>query len=204
MPNPGVLTQFVSKSGSNSPSLSLYYDFESEDIQSRNLAADQIRPAPGAIINEDGNRLSSYKNLNVDVGGPIVKDKVWGYFAYLNQRTRWRRRRRGSFLDGTPFDTKLINYTGKTTYQMNQNNKLVGYLQHGTKQQPSRTDSSNRRRAGAHHRRLDHAAGLAELGLQGRVERHDRPEHVRRGPRRPVRLQLRARQQHRPPRATSR
>ena len=59
MPNPGVLTQFVSKSGSNTPSVSLYYDFETEDLQSRNLAADQIRPSPGAIIREDGNRLQS-------------------------------------------------------------------------------------------------------------------------------------------------
>ena len=53
------------------------------------------------------------------------------------------------------------------------------------------------RRARAHHRRFDGAAGLAELGLQGRVERHDQPEHVRRVPRRAVRLQLRTRQQHR-------
>ena len=27
---------------------------------------------------------------------------------------------------------------------MNQNNKFIGYLQYGTKQQPNRTDSSNR------------------------------------------------------------
>lgn len=46
----------------------------------------------------------------------------------------------GSFLDGTPFDTKLVNYTGKGTYQLNQANKVIGYLQHGTKQQPNRTD----------------------------------------------------------------
>jgi hypothetical protein len=150
MPNPGVLTQFVSKSGSNTPSVSLYYDFENEDIQGSNLEADQIRPSPGAIINEDGNRLASYNNLNLDVGGPIVKDKVWGYFAYLNQRNSVAAPPSGSFLDGTPFDTKLINYTGKGTYQMNQNNRFIGYLQHGTKTQPNRTDSSNRLGAPVH------------------------------------------------------
>ena len=82
---------------------------------------------------------------------------------------------------------------------MNQNNKFIGYLQHGTKQQPipHRQQQPPRRRAGAHHGRLDRAAGFPELGLQGRVERHDRPEHVRGVPRRPVRLQLRPRQQHR-------
>jgi hypothetical protein len=144
MPNPGVLTQFVSKSGSNTPAVSLYYDFETEDIQGKNLDADQVRPSPGASINPDGNRLQSYKNLNVDVGGPLWKDKVWGYFAYLNQRNSVAAPPSGVIQDGTSFATKLFNYTGKGTYQLNQNNKFIGYLQHGTKQQPTRTDSSNR------------------------------------------------------------
>ncbi len=52
--------------------------------------------------------------------------------------------------DGTPFDTKLFNYTGKATYQMSQANKFIGYLQHGTKEQPHRTDSSNRLGAPVH------------------------------------------------------
>ncbi len=33
MNTPGVLTQFVGKSGGNRPSVSLYYDYENEDIQ---------------------------------------------------------------------------------------------------------------------------------------------------------------------------
>jgi hypothetical protein len=148
MPNPGVITQFVSKSGSNTPSVGLYYDFETEDIQSKNLDPDQYlvpgEPANGRVIRPDGNRLQSYKNLNVDVGGPILKDKVWGYFAYLNQRNAVAAPPAGVIQDGTAFTTKLFNYTGKGTYQMNQNNKFIGYLQYGTKQQPNRTDNSNR------------------------------------------------------------
>jgi hypothetical protein len=138
MPNPGVLTQFVSKSGGNDLSVNLYYDFETEGIQSRNLDDDQIIPV--TQIRRDGNRLSDYKNVNIGVGGPIIRDKFWGFFAYLNQSNSVAAPPTGSFLDGTSFDTKLFNYTGKGTYQLNQNNKLVGYLQHGTKQQPNRTD----------------------------------------------------------------
>ncbi len=150
MPNPGVLTQFVGKSGSNQLGLDVYYDYENEDIQSSNLDPDQVRPAPGATIRPDGNRLASYKNFNLGVGGPIVKDKVWGHFAYLNQQNSVAAPPSGVIQDGTPFDTKLFNYTGKATYQMNQNNKFIGYLQHGTKQQPYRTDSSNRLGAPVH------------------------------------------------------
>ncbi len=150
MPNPGVITQFVGKSGSNRLSVNFYYDYENGDIQAKNLDADQVIPAVGATIRPDGNRLESYKNLNIGVGGPIVKDKVWGHFAYLNQQNSVAAPPAGTIQDGTPFDTKLFNYTGKGTYQLSQNNKFVGYLQHGTKQQPNRTDSSNRLGAPVH------------------------------------------------------
>jgi hypothetical protein len=151
MPNPGVLTQFVGKSGGNQLGINLYYDYENGDIQARNLTEDQAFPIgtpaaqrAGRAIREDSNRLASYKNFNLGVGGPIVRDRVWGHFAYLNQQNSVGAPPAGSFLDGTPFNTKLFNYTGKATYQVNQNNKVIGYLQHGTKQQPNRTDNSNR------------------------------------------------------------
>ena len=150
MPNPGVLTQFVGKSGSNQLGVNLYYDYENGDIQSRNLDPDQVTPTPGASIRPDGNRLASYKNLNIGVGGPIIRDRMWGHFAYLNQQNSVASPPAGSFLDGTPFNTKLFNYTGKGTYQMNQNHKFIGYLQHGTKRQPNRTDNSNRLSAPIH------------------------------------------------------
>jgi hypothetical protein len=142
MPNPGVLTQFVSKSGGNNFSVNVYYDYENEKIQGRNLEADQI--VPNTAIRDDGNRLAGYYNLNLGVGGPIVRDKVWFFGGYLNQQNKVAAPPSGSFLDGTTFRTKLFNYTGKATYQMNQNNKFIGYIQHGTKQQPNRTDNSNR------------------------------------------------------------
>lgn len=150
MPNPGVLTQFVSKSGGNRPSVNIYFDYENESVQSKNLDESQTTPTPGATILPDGNRLESYRNFNLGLGGPILRDKIWGFFAYLNQRNSVAAPPSGSILDGTPFNTKLFNYTGKATYQMNQANKFVGYLQHGTKQQPNRTDSSNRLGAPVH------------------------------------------------------
>ena len=45
----------------------------------------------------------------------------------LNQQTSVAAPAGGSFLDGTPFNTKLYNYTGKVTFQVNQANKLIGY-----------------------------------------------------------------------------
>ena len=150
MPNSGVLTQFVGKSGSNTPAVSLYYDYENDTFQGKNLTMDQVIPAPGATIRPNGNRLSSYRNLNLGLGGPVIKDKMWGHFSYLKQENSVAAPAAGSFLDGTPFNTSLQNFTGKATYQVNQANKFIGYLQHGTKEQPTRTDSSNRLGAPVH------------------------------------------------------
>ena len=157
MPNPGVITQFVSKSGGNNFSVNLYYDYENESLQGRNLTEDQAFPIgtppaqrAGRTIAEDGNRLAGYYNLNLGVGGPIVRDKVWFFGGYLNQQNKVNNPPSGVIQDGTTFRTKLFNYTGKGTYQMNQNNKFIGYIQHGTKQQPNRTDSSNRLGAPVH------------------------------------------------------
>ena len=200
MPNPGVLTQFVGKSGGNTPVVSLYYDYENERHPGPEPGRRSGRWSrrPGTTIRPDGNRLASYKNLNLGVGGPIIKDRMWGHFAYLNQQNSVAAPPAGVFLDGTPFDTKLFNYTGKAHLPAEPGQQVhrLPAARHQAAAEPHR-QQHRARRAGAHHRRFDGAAGLAELGLQGRVERHDRPEHVRRVPRRPVRLQLRPRQQHR-------
>src|SRR5688500_2534207 len=56
MPNPGVLTQVVSKSGGNNFSVNVYYDYENEKIQGRNLEPEQVLPI-NPNIRPDGNRL---------------------------------------------------------------------------------------------------------------------------------------------------
>src|SRR5688500_7503822 len=45
MPNPGVLTQFVGKSGGNTLGINLYYDYENGKIQGRNLEPEQVTPS---------------------------------------------------------------------------------------------------------------------------------------------------------------
>ena len=87
MPNPGVLTQFVGKSGSNCRRSSLYFDYENDEIPGKNLDADQSLPTchrrdhpsrrqPPGELQEPQPRPRR----------PVVKDKVWGFYGYLNQR----------------------------------------------------------------------------------------------------------------------
>ena len=140
MPNPGVMTQFVSKSGGNRFTPGAYFDYENDKIQGRNLTAEQIKPYTS--INPDGNRLYRYKNVNLSLGGPAIKDKIWFFGAFMRQQNEVLQPPSGVIEDGTVFLTRLLNYTGKGTYQLNSNNKLVGYYQWGKKTQPYRTDSA--------------------------------------------------------------
>ena len=65
----------------------------SPPIRSRRRPARRIRP--------DGNRLASYKNLNLGVGGPIIKDAMWGILRVPEPAELGGGAAGGSFLDGT-------------------------------------------------------------------------------------------------------
>jgi hypothetical protein len=76
------------------------------------------------------------------------------------------------------FDTTLWNPVGKVTYQANQNNKIIAYYQWGQKVQPTRLPFGN----DLHLQLAEQTfAGLGQLGVEGRVERHGQRQAVRRG-----------------------
>jgi len=151
MPSGGVLTNFIGKSGGNQFRGEVYYEYENKDVQSTNVSAGQLARGyanlPRNVIQQLGlsrqnaNTLTSYKNLNASVGGPVIKDKLWWHFNYLRQQNITYQPSAGAILDGTAFLTKLVNYTGKLSYQLTPKDKFVAYLQYGTKFQPFRTDA---------------------------------------------------------------
>ena len=75
-----------------------------------------------------------------------------------------------------PFRTSLTNYSGKTTYQVTQNNKLVAFGQTGRNHQPNRLDPfgpTGLRQSDDGDQRIgggDHGAARLGLGVEGRVE----------------------------------
>ena len=151
MPSGGVLTNFIGKSGGNQFRGEVYYEYENQNIQSKNVSSDQLARGyaniPKNVIQQLGlkrneaNTLLDYKNLNASVGGPVVKDKLWFWAGYLRQQNVTYQPASGAILDGTEFLTKLVNYTGKLSYQMTPRDKFIAYLQYGTKFQPFRTDA---------------------------------------------------------------
>ena len=150
MPTPGVQSQMLGKSGGNKFQGEFYDDYETNGMIGENIiknvpdaSSSTTRSRnPGGSIRPHSNETLKYRDTNINVGGPIKKDKVWWYFSYRNQKTSVGQPNFIGPIAGTAFDTKLWNPSGKVTYQMNQNNKLIGYYQWGQKVQPNRLPQS--------------------------------------------------------------
>jgi Carboxypeptidase regulatory-like domain/TonB-dependent Receptor Plug Domain len=76
---PGVQLNMVLKSGSNTPHGSTRVYFENEGLQSNNMPADLAASIGGT--SGKGNRMHQYKDYGFELGGPILKDKLWAWGA---------------------------------------------------------------------------------------------------------------------------
>ena len=147
MPTPGVQSQFLGKSGGNKFQGEIYKDYERNSWQSDNISGNVPSQYLLSSSNPNGIRIGSnelvdYNDFNLNVGGPIRKDKLWWYFSYRYQGTNVQQPNFVGDIAGLPFHTNLWNPSGKATLQLNQNNKLIGYYQWGQKSQPNRLPSS--------------------------------------------------------------
>ena len=137
---PGVQTQFISKSGGNQFRGTFYGGYSPESWQAFNIDEEQVArgvTAGGGLQPQDVNRLNQYQDINVGFGGYVIRDRLWWYGSYRHQDIRAR------FVNYPvgPQQTLLNNYSAKVTYNLNSNNKFVGYTQPSQKKQPQRFDS---------------------------------------------------------------
>ena len=136
---PGVMMVFVVKSGGNTYHGSTGINYSDGDWQSFNIDADQIArgvEGGGGLEPEDTNRLTLFRDSFAQLGGYIQKDKLWWFGAVRESENQLRQ----TNFPVKPFETGLQVYQGKVTYQLTQNNKIIGYWQFNAKQQPDRLD----------------------------------------------------------------
>jgi outer membrane receptor protein involved in Fe transport len=135
MPNPGVLSQLVAKSGSNGYHGDVYFDYESDAMEATNIDNKQIaRGLTGTDVVpvHDLNRLAEFRDFSADLGGYVIKDKLWWYGAYRHTVTD---QRYPTLLDDSQ-RTPVNVYTAKVDYNLTQNQRISGFYQHQYKQQP--------------------------------------------------------------------
>jgi hypothetical protein len=136
MPVPGTLGQFVSKSGGNQYHGSVYSDYQSDAMQTKNIDPGQIAAgvsSGGGFDPTDLNRVDMFRDFSADLGGYVKKDKLWWYGAYRNTKTG----QRYPFLIDDVQSTQAPVYTVKSTYNVDSRQKLVGYYQFQDKKTPN-------------------------------------------------------------------
>jgi hypothetical protein len=137
----GASLAITVKSGGDRVTGNWYSDFENDSTISDNVP-DNLRES---IQYDDdgfftraplvrGNPITKQYDLNFNIGGPLWKGKVWGFYSYrlsdqykaivgLTEEAR----------------SKLTNdYTAKLTYQLNSNNQLIGFINKRNKLQDKR------------------------------------------------------------------
>jgi hypothetical protein len=137
MPNPGVQSQFIAKSGGNQFAGEYYVDWYNNSLQGSNIPDEYTGPTAfnNSPIRPHSNEIDRYYDTAINVGGPIKRDKVWWFGTY---RKQFNAIAQPNFRFDKTFDTTLWNAVGKGTYQANQNHKIIGYYQWGQKIQPNR------------------------------------------------------------------
>jgi hypothetical protein len=137
MPNPGVQSQFIARSGSNTFQAEYHLDWYNNSLQGSNLPDSYLVPTAfnNSPIREHSNEVQGYYDHDINAGGPIKKDKIWFFGTYRQQQNQVAQ---PNFTFDKTFDTLLWNAVGKVSYQVNQKNKLIGYYQWGQKEQPNR------------------------------------------------------------------
>jgi Carboxypeptidase regulatory-like domain len=137
--SPGVTLSFVIKSGGNKLSGMYLAAWQDGAFQGSNVTP-QLR-AQG--FDPGNNKFTRYNDVSADLGGPILRDKLWFYGAYGYNYS-------GLFIPGfvseksgqqVEYFTRLDNPTFKLTYQMSRNNKLELTQQYNRKWQPYRNAS---------------------------------------------------------------
>ena len=157
MATPGTQFMGILKSGGNQFHGSAYFAWESPSLQSDNVT-DELRDR-GV---KDGNPLKAYHDANIDLGGPVVKERLWFYGSYRHQYIKTGVLGYVSSpgpdntigtSDDVPGDYQvtLTNFTGKLTGQIGANHRFSGFVQAQEKDYPERNADAFRTKESTWH-----------------------------------------------------
>ena len=130
-PHRGAVVNMAVKSGGNAFHGNYFSAFTNGKLQVHN-----ITPQLAAQGVASGNRVDWRADASADLGGRIIKDKLWFYGAF---RDRGQNIEAFGVLkpDGTPgvVEDRHMFFSGKSNYQLNASNRLIGFYQWANKKQ---------------------------------------------------------------------
>ena len=141
---PGVSLNFVLRSGTNQLKGSGRYYWEGHQTQSNNVKGGDIAGILGSY-----NRMKDLKDFGGEVGGPLVKNKlfVWGSYGKTHPQIQIFTKdpaKVGSYIQTAKDETILENYSGKAAAQINDKLRASFTYFRGNKQKFGRGASATR------------------------------------------------------------
>jgi hypothetical protein len=133
---PGTLMIAVVKTGGN--------DFHGDSRFMRQWKGFQGTNLPDSFSGgPDVNKLVNFTDVFADIGGKVVRDRLWFYWASHFQR---KNTAVAGYIgpDGNPGFSLMHqdNHVGKTTLQASKNVKLIGFFEDASKVEPQRNGSN--------------------------------------------------------------
>jgi len=139
---PGMSMVAIMKSGGNTFHGTYQASTESPKLQANNL--DSSLQAQGLTATSP---LKNFYDVSADLGGRVIRDKLWFYTAYGRQAKKEgvlgfaaSPGADGKYLTAddplADFETSLQQISMKVSYQLSKNNRLIYAWQRGTKAQP--------------------------------------------------------------------
>jgi hypothetical protein len=130
VPTKGIMLATVVKSGGNDFHGSAWWQQNSQALQSNNIDAALVSQGVTA-----GGNLEERYMVNGDLGGHLVRDKLWFYVGGTANRNKTDVLGATPQPDGSPaVQDQLYEYlNGKLSYQMSKANRFIGFEQYGIK-----------------------------------------------------------------------
>ena len=133
----GIGINFVTRRGTNRFKGSVTVSDNNHKMESTNLptelAKDSRLALPGGGFADKANHTDNILNKGFDIGGPVVKDKLWFYLSWGRQNVDIIR------LNQTTDKTVLTNTNAKINWAPTSNDQASGFFFNGAKQKFGRS-----------------------------------------------------------------
>jgi hypothetical protein len=133
----GVGLNFVTKRGTNQHRGTGRLFLAHENLQSSNLpdelAGDERLLLEDGTFSENADHIERNLDGGFDIGGPVLRDRLWYWFSYGYTDLRIRR------LTQTPDRTVLKNYNAKVNWQAGENDMFSFFWFNGAKEKYGRS-----------------------------------------------------------------
>ena len=134
----GVFMNMVTKEGGNKFRGDAKFYWADDSTQAENHKTPKLEKFQFA----GGNPVTAQYDFNLNIGGPIVRDKLWFFGAYRNwkvdKQTLGARNPDGTFAID---DNKITNYSAKFTWAVAKNHKIAGSGNYNWKERFHRRDT---------------------------------------------------------------